>query len=84
MPPEPWCEARTRGTRALVLRPESEAEIPRIASKLRTFRSHGHQTFVARLRRHGASMLDSARVEGDLEEAREGVLAFLASLPGVE
>jgi pimeloyl-ACP methyl ester carboxylesterase len=65
---------------ALMLRPASEAQIPSVALALEAFAGMGHQTYVAAPGVHGSSMLNSDRVDGDVEPTWQVVLAFLRSL----
>ncbi|MDH3735085.1 MAG: alkaline phosphatase family protein [Gemmatimonadota bacterium] len=64
----------------MVLRPLQEAEIETVADQIRSFGELGFFIHVAEPGVHGSSMLDPARVEGDVEPTWEAVLEFLASV----
>jgi pimeloyl-ACP methyl ester carboxylesterase len=60
-----------------VLRPSSEAELEHVAEQNRQFGERGFLVHVATPGRHGSSMLNPERVEGDVEPTWEAVLEFL-------
>ena len=76
--PESWSAQVTQPV--LVLRRASEVEIPWIAQQFETLSSHGHRTYVSRPGAHASSMLNAARVDGDVEPTWAVVLDFLASV----
>ena len=65
-----------------LLRPASEAELDHVAEQIRSFEERGFRTHVATPGRHGSSMLNPERVEGDVEPTWEAVLEFLAEVTG--
>ncbi len=67
----------------LVLRPRSEAEIDTVADQIERFGRLGFLIHVADPGRHGSSMLNPQRVEGDTERTWEAVLEFLATVSAV-
>lgn len=60
-----------------VLRPSSEAELEHVVEQNRQFGDWGFLVHVASPGRHGSSMLNPERVEGDVEPTWEAVLGFL-------
>jgi hypothetical protein len=63
---------------ALVLRPASELELEHVARDWVSFTAAaGFQQFVATPGVHGSSMLNPARVEGNVEDTWQVVLQFL-------
>lgn len=65
------------GPRLLVVRPESEMEIDSVAAQAARLRAAGVEVFVAPGAVHGASALNAARSEGDVEATWSRLLAFL-------
>jgi len=63
-----------------VLRPRSEAEREDIREQTERFGRLGYRVHVAEPGRHGSSMLNPERVDGDVELTWEAVLEFLAEL----
>lgn len=61
----------------LVLRPASEMEIDYVRTDWEAWGALGFERHVARPGRHGSSMLNPARVEGDVEPTWTVVLRFL-------
>ena len=61
----------------------SEAEIESVADQLARFGELGFVTHVADPGRHGSSMLNPDRVEGDVEPTWEVVLEFLGRVTAV-
>lgn len=64
---------------ALVLRPRSEAELDAVIDQMERFGRLGFLLHVADPGRHGSSMLNPERVEGDVEPTWEAVLEFLGT-----
>lgn len=66
--------------RTLVLRPESEFEIDYVGADWDAWGELGFELHVARPGRHGSSMLNPNRVEGDVEPTWTVVLEFLEQI----
>jgi pimeloyl-ACP methyl ester carboxylesterase len=61
----------------LLIRPESELEIPSVQEQFQLAVDSKHETFIARPGYHGASNLDGSRVQGPVEETWQVLLDFL-------
>ena len=63
---------------AFIARPASEADLDHVAAQNERFRELGFPVHIATPGRHGSSMLNPERVEGDAEPSWQAVLEFLA------
>jgi len=61
----------------LLVRPESELEIPSVQTQFQLAVDLKHETFVARPGHHGASTLDGSRVQGPVDESWQKLFDFL-------
>ena len=61
----------------LVLRPSSEMDIERVRLQMESFRSDGHETYVANPGVHGSSLLNPQRVGAPTDQSWTVVLDFL-------
>lgn len=61
----------------LLVRPESELEIPSVQEQFQLAADLKHETFIARPGHHGASTLDGSRVQGPVDESWQILLDFL-------
>ncbi|MEP2024818.1 MAG: hypothetical protein ABJH98_00155 [Reichenbachiella sp.] len=68
------------GGKALVLRPKREMEVPSVKFQMELANAAGLSTYISNNGIHGASMLNSERVEGSTDETWKVVLDFMANL----
>ena len=61
----------------LLVRPESELEIPSVQKQFQLAVDSKHETFIARPGTHGASTLDGSRVQGPVDETWRKLFDFL-------
>ncbi|SMD36293.1 Alpha/beta hydrolase family protein [Reichenbachiella faecimaris] len=66
--------------KALILRPHEEMGIPSVQSQFELAKSAGLSTYVSKNGVHGASMMNTEKVEGSTEEIWKVVLDFMAHL----
>lgn len=75
--PDQWLP-KVVDTPVLAFRPTREAERDSVKAQIEQFNERGVEVFVAADGVHGASMLNPAKVDGDVEPTWERFLAFLA------